>query len=289
MSSRASISGGFQDAPWSFNPWMSSAPQDVRHEQRSDQHHADSELFEEREYELKRKCMMLLCSQDRCDRGPICFGIHRVSPYRQRQYPSSLVLNMRYVQDIYYAYATNDPKIFNPKGQEELESIFDNEGWVLPLREGTRRETGTRVRVILTTNPTPMSQTDHVSLVLLEGDMSGSDRGEIPPDTDLGLLNHWHCVRHDNKSGGEHRADERLNSYLKVGPYPLYGALCAAGCVNICLDELWDDIFPMLKFVFQMWESECPLKSAVEEYSRYLNEKREREASLRTVKPWWRR
>lgn len=236
-------------------------------------------MYQQRELDLRRSCMRLLCSRDRTDRSPMEFGLQRFLPHLSRTSVTPILLHMHYVEFDGAAYATNDPEFYNhPEVKRESEpsiqsaTLFDNNGWVLPLRYPMTRGMGTRVEVILSTNLLPRAREHPSSLTLMHAEMSDVDGVPPVPAIDLSGLRVTYRVVQYPEYGSERDYEKRRKCQMYVGPCDLYGATSAAGCVTIPLDDLWDDIYCMLKTVYSTMYSAntTPLRQAISDYTAHV-------------------
>lgn len=275
------ISSGFSDAPWpSSVSRISGGYVDV------EPHTPDAEpsamddglVYDPHEHQLRIACYRALCSENRCDRAPMSFGLQALRLHVSKHLTSALILNLRYVDVNGLAFATNDPMLYDPDNQRKntasMSQLLDQDGWVMPLRPYTFRTHGTRARVILSSNLTPRHDLDHVTLMLMEGDLSHDCGNPLLGDPDLGALTQGHLVYQDQVSITLLEYNKRKRNCMQVAPVPIYGAACSAGCVTVCLDDLWDDIYAALKVAFMRDHTKSDLYNAIVAYDAYTASRR---------------
>lgn len=233
-----------------------------------------------RERFLRCQCLELLCDPDPARRAPLHFGIQMIRSLFSIPYKGATPLALRYVPGIRYVIATNDTELFpgvdmTPAGGSLMDCL-DQGGWVLPVRPHTSSASGARVRIVLTDNLKPVNDADHLTLLILEGDLGRTnDKFVLPRDFDLSTLQEPHKVTQDEVICKTHSEFmKRLQCWCMIGPTPrgCFGARVGVGRVTICLDDLWEDIYGMLQRVYMGAKTGTPgtLKHAFIQYDKYL-------------------
>lgn len=233
---------------------------------------------------LRRNCLELLCHPDSTRREPLSFGVQFMRTPLSVTYSGATPVALRYVQGARYAIATNDTEMFpmpdlSPSGGS-LMNCLDHDGWVLPVRPYTSSATGARIRIVLTDNLAPKDNRDHLTLMIMEGDL-GRVRDEqcLSAELDLSTLKEPHMVTQDRTVGTTLELSKRMQSWCMVGPTPrgCFGATVGIGRITICLDDLWEDIYGMLQRIYcEKNGRRGTLAFAFHQYDKYLKSLRTR-------------